>query len=133
MRLLLVDDSVVMLKALSHEFSTIAGVDIVGQAKDEAEALEFFQSLKPEVVVLDICLKRGSGINVLKIIKKKKPTPIVIMLTAYPCPQFERKCMELGANYFFDKLTDIPKVSQTLRELVDQSKREKSGNHVPKV
>lgn len=129
MRLLLVDDSVVLLDALSQEFSTIAGVEIVGQAKDEAEALELYQSLKPEVVVLDICLKQGSGINVLKIIKKKKPSPIVIMLTNYSNPQYKKKCMELGANYFFDKLTEIPRVMQTLRELNDPGKIK---NHEPK-
>jgi len=131
MRLLLVDDSVVLLKALSQEFSTIAGVEIVGQAKDEAEALESYQSLKPEVIILDICLKQGSGINVLKIIKKNKPSPIVIMLTNYSCPQYERTCMELGANYFFDKLTEIPKVSQILKELIEQNKKGKNSNHVP--
>ncbi len=129
MRLLLVDDSKILLDELSQEISNIEVVEIVGQAQDEAEALELFQSKKPEVVILDIYLKQGNGINILKILKEKKPSTIVIMLSNYPYPQFKRKCKALGADYFFDKLTEIPRVMQTLRELNDRGKR---GNHEPK-
>ena len=40
------------------------------------------------------------------------------MLTNYPYPQYRKKCEELGADYFFDKATEIEKIYDTFRQLL---------------
>jgi DNA-binding response OmpR family regulator len=73
--------------------------------------------LKPDVAILDICLAKGSGIQVLETVKSNGPSPVVIMLTAFPYPQYRTKCLEAGADYFFDKLTEFEQVAEVVAEL----------------
>jgi hypothetical protein len=44
------------------------------------------------------------------------------MLTNYPYPQYRKKCMELGADYFFKKSTEFENVMETLKQLIQNSK-----------
>jgi DNA-binding NarL/FixJ family response regulator len=120
MKLLIVDDSKIILDEFCRLFQTINGVEIVGKAKDENEALVMFYNSQPHVVILDIRLKEGSGINLLKRIKKKIPSTIVMMLTNYALPRYRKKCQKLGADYFYDKLTELPQVIRKIKELSDQ-------------
>ncbi|MHB8090225.1 MAG: hypothetical protein ACYDH8_01250 [Syntrophales bacterium] len=50
--------------------------------------------------------------------RKEIPPPIVIMLTNYPYPQYWEKCQALGADYFFDKVTEIEKIDDTFQQLL---------------
>jgi CheY-like chemotaxis protein len=55
----------------------------------------------------------------ISIIERKEiPSPIVIMLTNYPYPQYREKCQALGADYFFDKVTEIEKIYDTFQQLL---------------
>jgi DNA-binding NarL/FixJ family response regulator len=69
------------------------------------------------VVILDIRLIGEDGLSVLERIKKEHSPPIVIVLTNYPYPQYRKKCRELGADYFFDKVTEITSFVKVLRTL----------------
>jgi DNA-binding NarL/FixJ family response regulator len=68
-------------------------------------------------VILDIRMPGGSGIDVLENIKKTNAAPVVIVLTNYPYPQYRKKCMALGAEYFFDKTTEFEKVTEVIENL----------------
>ncbi|OHD31632.1 MAG: hypothetical protein A2Y31_11485 [Spirochaetes bacterium GWC2_52_13] len=119
MKVFLVDDSAIVLKKLSAMISGIEDVEIAGQALNARDAIQSIVKLKPDVVILDIRLNGGgSGMDVLKQIKKEIPPPIVIMLTNYPYPQYRKKCQALGADYFFDKVTEIEKIYEILNQLI---------------
>ena len=95
----------------------IADVEIVGQAHNAQDAITSISKSNPDVVILDIRLPGKSGIDVLKDIRDKKLPILVIMLTNYPYPQYRKKCKALGADYFFDKVTEIEEVSRVIEEL----------------
>ena len=98
--------------------STIEGLEFTGQATNANDAVEAIERLKPDVMILDIRLNGGeNGMNVLERIKKEDTPPVVIMLTNYPYPQYRNKCRELGAEYFFDKVTEIESFVKVLRIL----------------
>jgi DNA-binding NarL/FixJ family response regulator len=119
MKVFLVDDSAIVLEKLAAMFSGIDGVEIAGQARNAREAIQSIVKLKPDVVILDIRLNDGdNGMDVLKQIKNEIPPPIVIMLTNYPYPQYREKCQALGADYFFDKVTEIEKIYDTFKQLL---------------
>ena len=95
----------------------IAGVEIVGQAQNARDAIASISESKPDVVILDIRLHGPNGIEVLKDIRNKKLPICVIMLTNYPYPQYRKKCEELGADYFFDKVTEIKDIPNVIKKL----------------
>jgi DNA-binding NarL/FixJ family response regulator len=66
-------------------------------------------------VVLDISMPGGSGMYVLETVKKDRPVPVVIMLTNFAHDQYRQKCLQLGADYFFDKSTEFERVIEVLR------------------
>ena len=70
----------------------------------------------PDAVVLDIQMPCGTVLDVLKNIKRDGAGPLVIVFTNFPYPQYRKRAMESGAEFFFDKTTEFEK----LRELFGQ-------------
>jgi DNA-binding NarL/FixJ family response regulator len=120
MKVFIADDSQVLRERLHEMLSELPGVEIMGYAQDVPEALTSIKALKPDVVILDIRMPGGSGVDVLQDIKKEEKTPMVIVLTNYPYPQYRKKCMELGADFFFDKSAEFEKVTAIFKQLTDQ-------------
>jgi len=106
-----------MRERLKVMLSNITELENISQATDVLEALNSYHKLNPEVVILDIRMPGGSGIDVLREIKKSNQPPLVIVLTNYPYPQYRRKCMDAGADFFFDKSTEFDKVTGVLKQL----------------
>jgi DNA-binding NarL/FixJ family response regulator len=117
MKVLIVDDSKIVCNGLQQMLINIADVEIVGQANNAQDAIQSVSKSKPDVVILDIRMPGKSGIEVLKDIRDKKLPIRVIMLTNYPYPQYQKKCEELGADYFFDKVTEIEEIPKVIEEL----------------
>jgi len=121
LRVFVVDDSDVLRESLIRMLSELERVEVVGEAAGRDQALAEIARLKPEVVILDIQLQQGNGIEVLAEIKKTAPGPTVIMLTNYPYIQFREKCLKAGADYFFYKATEFTKVKEVVRQLAGDS------------
>ena len=121
MRILIADDSSVVRKRLNNLLTDVRGIEVVGQAQDALEARNLVVKLRPDVAILDLRMPDGSGADVLLDIKKLNPTPTVIMLTNYAHPENRKKCMERGADYFFDKSTEFQKVLSVLRVMLHGS------------
>ena len=116
-KLFIVEDSIIVRQKLREMILEIERVKIVGEADNAADAIYFIGKLNPDAVILDIRLCGVSGIDVLECIKKGARPPKVIILTNYPYPQYRKRCMELGADYFFDKSTEFEKVPEVISEM----------------
>ncbi len=121
MKVFIVEDSADVLSRLIETFAEIDRVKIVGNADSEWEAIELILETKPEVVVLDLQLRQGSGLNVLRILRKSRMSPKVIVLTNHSYDQYFQQCMAAGADYFFDKATEFMKVQEVLGGLANGS------------
>jgi len=117
MKIFIADDSAVVRERLIEMLSELPGIEIIGQAQDGLEATNLIKKLNPDVVILDIRMPRENGIDVLQNIKRDKQAPIVIMLTNYPYPQYRKKCMEAGADFFFEKSTEFEKVMEVVKKV----------------
>ena len=113
----IVDDSIHIVDALTAMLSELDRINVVGFAREAAEASFYIRHLQPDIVILDIQLQRGTGIDVLEAIKKRTPAPIAIMLTNYPTGPYRIKCQSLGADYFFDKTSEFEKVADVCQSL----------------
>jgi len=117
LRVLVADDSVLVRERLAELIHDLDGVELVGEAGTAQAALNLVQRLQPDVVILDIRLPGGDGISVLKAIRQQAAPPRVIMLTAFPYPQYRRRCLEAGAHFFFDKATEFSSIAEVLSQL----------------
>ncbi len=86
---------------------------IINQAFNCLEALELFSSFEPEIVILDIALPDGSGIDLLRKFKEYNPSVTVIIFTNYSTSEFKKSCMDLCARNFIDK-SDLFSLINTL-------------------
>lgn len=117
MKVLVADDSQPIRKRLVERLLRLSGV-IVEEAVDAAEAIRSTDTFKPDVAVLDIRMPSGGGIKVLGAIKRQRPDTTVIMMTNYPYAQYRRKCLESGADFFFDKSSEFEQVAETVCALI---------------
>ncbi len=101
-RLLIVDDSAFMRSIIKKNIQEIGGIEVVGIARDGLEGLEKIESLRPDVVTLDIEMPKLNGIDTLREIKKRFDTP-VIMLSSLTGTEVTMECLEIGAEDFIEK------------------------------
>jgi len=111
---LLVEDFAPIRHRMSSLISGHPGIEVVGEAADAAGALRQFALCRPDVVVLDIQLPDGSGIDVLRTIKASSPDCVVIMLTSHADEAYREACQRAGADHFFQKETEFEKVPATI-------------------
>lgn len=121
LRIFLVDDSVFIRDRLKRLLADMSEVTVIGESGNAKEATETILKQKPDVVLLDIHLLDGSGIDVLQRLKQAKPAPAVIILTNYPYPQYRQKCLEAGADFFFVKSTEFDQVIPALKQLIHRA------------
>lgn len=118
MRLFIADDSKVMRDKIRELASGIKGIELVGEAVDVRTSIQGITDLSPDAVVLDIRMPGGSGLEVLRAIKKTLKRPVLIVLTNYPFPEYREVAVKLGADHFFDKATEFYEVQEVLEKMV---------------
>jgi DNA-binding NarL/FixJ family response regulator len=128
MKVFIADDSGAVVKRLTDLLEEVPGAQLVGLASDVPEAVEGVQKLKPDVLILDLQMPGGTGLDVLREIRVDHPHLYVLICTNYPYPQLREECFEAGANFFLDKSAEFEKIPAILRELI-HSKAQTS--HVP--
>ncbi len=121
MKVFVVDDSAVIRQRLKRMLADEPKVEVIGEAGDAHGATDAILQLKPDVVLLDLHLLGGSGIDVLQSLKHDQPAPAVIILTDYPYPEYRRMCLEAGADFFFIKSTEFDQVVPALNQLIQQA------------
>jgi DNA-binding NarL/FixJ family response regulator len=120
MKVFLVEDSLLLRERLIYTLSSIQGITIAGYADTAGVAVEQIREHKPDVVILDIRLRQGTGLEVLQATKSSGQGPCMIVLTNFAYPQYRKKYMESGADYFFDKSNEFDQVVPILKELLNQ-------------
>ncbi len=121
LKVFLADDSQLVRDRLKELLAEKVSMDVIGESGDAEEAISAIRRLNPDVVVLDIRMPGGGGLPVLTDIKSRKPSPVIIVLTSsYPYPQYRQAYLAAGADYFFDKIKDIQKMTDVLVELAQK-------------
>ena len=119
LQIFLVDDSKSMRERLRAMLGEIAGVELIAEADNEIDALRGINASLPDLVILDIKLKHGSGIEVLRQVAPLRPRVKVAVLTNHGQPQYRTRCLDLGAHCFYDKSKEINAFAQMLNDLAE--------------
>jgi two-component system chemotaxis response regulator CheY len=101
-RILVVDDAAFMRKMVTDAL-TKGGHEVIGEAGNGAEAVERYQSLKPDLTTLDITMPEKDGLSALKDIMALDPSAKVIMCSALGQESKVLESIKLGAKDFVVK------------------------------
>jgi DNA-binding NarL/FixJ family response regulator len=103
LRLLIVDDHEVVRKGLVALFDRREGFQVVGEAGTVTEAVDQARTLQPDVVIMDVRLPDGSGVEACREIRSERPETKVIMLTSYPDEEAVLSAIVAGASGYLLK------------------------------
>ena len=100
-RALLVDDHQIVRSGVRHVLEASGTIDVVGEASGVREVLDRARALRPDVVVLDLTLRDGSGLDVIADLRELGAR--VVILSMQDEPVYARKAFELGAQGYVVK------------------------------
>ena len=116
-RVYLVEDSPILAKLLVGLLEAEKDVVVVGQSDAASAATEDIVRLAPDVVIVDLHLRVGTGIDVLREISGTGVAPLCIVLSNHSSAPYRKAALEAGARYFFDKSTEIPLMLAKVRSV----------------
>ena len=114
-RVLLVDDHFALADSLALAIELEPGMDCVGIAGTASQALELAAGCDPDVVLMDVRLPDGSGLEVAARIKQLRPGISVLMLTGHPDRLLMARAAEAGASGFLRKDARVTDILRTIR------------------
>jgi len=127
LRILLVEDSPLLRSRLESMLSQYAAFKVVGLASAEAEAVEKLDTISYDAIVVDVELRPGSGIGVIRAARARNQDKgqntdsgshvWIIVLTNYDLPTVRERCMAAGADHFLDKMREIDQLMPILLQI----------------
>ena len=120
LRVLIADDSPEIRTRLVALLGGLEGVRIIGEAGTVPAALDQVASARPDVVVTDLEMPGGSGLDMLRRIRRDFPGTRVIMLTNHATSYFREATLAAGASFFFDKSIEFAWVRPAVEHLASQ-------------
>ncbi|MEP7020821.1 MAG: response regulator transcription factor [Pseudonocardiales bacterium] len=120
MRVLLVDDHEMVLQGLQAMLSRFADkVEVIGTATEAAEAVAAVSADHPDVVLCDVRLRQGSGLDVCTAIRKVDPQAKVVFLTVYDDEQYLYQALRVGASGYLLKRVDAHELVRHLENVCE--------------
>jgi DNA-binding NarL/FixJ family response regulator len=114
--LLIVDDSQAIRTSLRSLLGSVAGIATIREATTLGEALVSVQADPPALVILDMNLPDGLGMDIIKPLKQLSPVVLIAVFTIHADPSYSKRCMALGADWFFDKATETDALLEVVRQ-----------------
>lgn len=118
MKILIADDSKMIRKRILKILSHYPGIDKITETEYADETLKEIQTQKPNVLLLDFQLPDGTGIDILNEVAEMDYIPTKIILTNYATEEHKTKCINSGADFFFDKSKEFMKVKDVFNHLI---------------
>lgn len=122
LKVLLIDDTVMILQSLQSLLSGVKQVSETAAATSAEEALSIMEEYQPDVMVLDINMPGMGGVEMLrKLHLRDTAKPVVIMLTNNTFAGYRDECMRLGADYFLDKSRDFLMIPSIVAKVMERN------------
>ena len=115
---ILICDDAAFMRMMIKDILTKNGYNVVGEAENGAKAVEKYQELKPDLVLMDITMPEMDGIQALKAIKAADPSATVIMCSAMGQQAMVIESIQAGAKDFIVKPFQAERVIEAVKKVV---------------
>lgn len=127
-RVYVVEDSPIILAALTQRIEDDPRFTVVGHADTARGAIGELQQSMPDILIVDLHLREGTGYEILIFLRGVGVPPLkTIVLTNYASSAHRRRAMELGANSFFDKSMQFDEMLDGLHAWADDKNKGNPG------
>ena len=114
---LLVDDHEGFINAALRHLRKVEWLDIVGRASNGLEAIERSETLRPDVVLMDLAMPEMGGLQATRLIKTQDAPPFIVIASHFDDAEHREHAMRAGADDFVSKLSYIQEVMPILEGL----------------
>jgi DNA-binding NarL/FixJ family response regulator len=104
-----VEDNPNIRENLIGALEELTCIKVVGTSATEDDGLDWLHANQPQwdIVIVDLFLKKGSGIHLVQRVQRQRPTQKVIVFSNYVNASVRKRCAQLGVDAVFDKSTEI--------------------------
>lgn len=119
LRVFLVEDSIDVRDLMMENLAMIPGVVVAGTSESEGDALHQLNAMSCDILIVDIQLKKGNGISLLRQIAEAERVndPVKIICSNNASEVFRRAGQQYGVRHFFDKTSEFPQLFALLKDL----------------
>src|SRR5580765_2869987 len=118
-KVFVVDDHPMIREGLAAQITTEPSLTLCGEAEDVVEAVARIAESEPDLVIVDISLKSGNGIDLVKRLKAKDPSPIVLVWSMYPESLYAERALRAGARGYVNKGKSASQIMDAIRAVLD--------------
>lgn len=121
LKVVLIEDSLLVRQTMGAVLGELAGLEVVGGAVDESSALELLQRQQPDLAIVDLQLRSGSGLGVLRALARDPArfgSPRAVVFSHHDHAALRERCLALGVERFFDKATQMGDLLAYVRQAV---------------
>ncbi len=117
LRVLLVDDHILVRMGLSFAIGNQPDMEVVGQAEDGEEAITLFRQHHPDVVVIDLRMPKRSGVEAIGILRREFGSVRILVLSNYASGDEIAAALQAGASGFLGKDAPLPVLLDAIRQV----------------
>ena len=117
---LLVDDHEGFINAALRHLRKVEWLEIVGRASNGLEAIERSETLRPDVVLMDLAMPEMGGLQATRLIKTQDAPPFIVIASHFDDAEHREHAMRAGADDFVSKLSYIQEVLPILETFKDR-------------
>jgi DNA-binding NarL/FixJ family response regulator len=116
--ILIVDDHPITREGIAAQISRQSDMTVVGEAEDVADAFEKVASLDPDLVIVDLSLKSGQGLDLIKKIKARSAKTKMLVSSMYDESLFAERVLRAGASGYLNKQELSAKIVEAIRQVL---------------
>jgi len=122
MKIIIAENSKQIRNRIIEKVSSLDSTKAIFESVNVPETIDTYSLFHPDVVILDYKLIGGNSMDVLETIKLHNINPLVIVLTDSSNPRIKEQCLDLGAQYVFNKSKDIEKIPEVVSDFQEYRK-----------
>lgn len=118
-RVFVVDDHPLIREGLAAQLANQPNMVLCGEAEDVAEAIARTAEAEPDLVIVDISLKNGNGIDLVKRLKAKDPSLVILVWSMHPENLYAERALRAGARGYVSKSKSANEIMEAVQTVLD--------------